>query len=1120
MLSPQDVPKTKPYRRRSPEQVFDLDAGKLAPWEMGHPLLSEPLPDKRTWQFTVYGGLYSRSAVSDALVRAFGQDTREERPSDGHTALFALTIDADGCLVENGATLSACAWTLGKLTSSRLDPDDLDGFADEERAFAEAMDRLVPPDRRTFTDEEHDDRKTSGPFDRVVRAFGGRLKSAGIDAWSAGAEAAGTAVKTATETAVPVLGGIAGAAAGAFTESVFGPDDADADGDEPESTAEQPSEPRLLVTAAALHELVAEMAAALGVHDSLDVAGVRVRCSQIRVRDDSADQDFLNSHIAGDLNHVADAVAKDDVGTALRNYLTDEQELDTRRRIDVRTHPDAVIAGVEPRHIPAARWPGDPAKPLVLSQQFAVNRIVAELRDNAGLFSVNGPPGTGKTTLLRDVLAAIVLERANRLAELGSPAEGFTELVELVPVGPKKIRTRVHGVSSAVSGFEIVLATATNDAAQNVSAEVPGLEAVRGYADEAVGADYFTDLASHVLDDEAWGLVSATLGSMKYRNTFAKRFWWADYGNSQNQEASEDDVTGMYQLLKEAGDDPDALDDWDTAVADFRRAREEVERLAETRQRAADAITAEAHCHQRWEEAKAAFADADALCGLVRKDLATTDAEVKQADRVFRDADDDYESHLRHRPGLWVTLATWFRAPREWQAKHEHLEEARDQAKKALRGIEETRDQLQQRLSAKLTQRQKAEEARAAASYELDLAQDEVTRARDSWPGRVPLPGDFAADDEFQKCAPWADEEYVTARNRLFLRALRLHRAFILRSGDRLRNNLRVMTELLQGNVKPSPAATLAAWQSLFLVVPMISTTFASLPRLFTGLGRENLGWLLVDEAGQATPQQVVGGLWRCQRAVVVGDPQQLEPIVSLPAPAQDALRRHHQVDEQWSPETTSAQGVADRLTRHGTALPVLDSDEQVWVGAPLRVHRRCDRPMFEVSNDIAYGGTLMVYGTRHDGEFPGENCWIDVQSSVSAGHWIDDEGDALTDLFDQLAAQRVDLADVRVISPFRDVVREAKSRLGTHVSPEFANRNVGTVHTVQGKESDVIVLVLGSNPKRPGARQWAAERPNLLNVAVSRAKRRFYVIGNRELWKDLRYFDRLAGSFTVHEWQ
>ena len=145
------------------------------------------------------------------------------------------------------------------------------------------------------------------------------------------------------------------------------------------------------------------------------------------------------------------------------------------------------------------------------------------------------------------------------------------------------------------------------------------------------------------------------------------------------------------------------------------------------------------------------------------------------------------------------------------------------------------------------------------------------------------------------------------------------------------------------------------------MLVPVISTTFASVSRLFGPLGRGGARLALVDEAGQATPQNTIGALWRSQRAVIVGDPLQLEPITTIPFEAEQAIRTHYGVGEEWLTGRGSVQSLADRLNRFGTALP--GADGRRWVGAPLAVHRRCDRPMFDISNEIAYDG-LMIEAT------------------------------------------------------------------------------------------------------------------------------------------------------------
>ena len=195
---------------------------------------------------------------------------------------------------------------------------------------------------------------------------------------------------------------------------------------------------------------------------------------------------------------------------------------------------------------------------------------------------------------------------------------------------------------------------------------------------------------------------------------------------------------------------------------------------------------------------------------------------------------------------------------------------------------------------------------------------------------------------------------------------------------------------------------------------------------------------------------------------------------------------------------------LADRVTPYGTFLP--SGEQKLWVGAPLRVHRRCDNPMFNIANKIAYDG-LMVFGTaeRQPLNLPA-SCWLNVSSQEADGHFIPEEAKKLYELLALLAQYGCEPKDIFLISPFKRVVGELYQ-----FQQLYPDLNVGTIHTTQGKEADVVILVLGGDPKRPGAKQWASQSPNLLNVAVSRAKQRLYVIGNRDTWSKFQYFDHMA---------
>ena len=392
---------------------------------------------------------------------------------------------------------------------------------------------------------------------------------------------------------------------------------------------------------------------------------------------------------------------------------------------------------------------------------------------------------------------------------------------------------------------------------------------------------------------------------------------------------------------------------------------------------------------------------------------------------------------------------------------------------------------------------------------------------------------------EFQMSGLWHDEELATSRSSLLASALALHEAWLAEAakkktsgGAGFRSNIMAVTKLLSNKCVAEQSHAAAIWQSLFLIVPVVSSTFASFASQFRDLGPASLGWLFIDEAGQAVPQAAAGALWRARHALVVGDPRQIEPIFTLPSQfiATLAGLSPHTSGGQHSPHCTSVQRLADDANRYGAQLPD-DGDDPAWIGSPLRVHRRCIEPMFSWSNRIAYNDK-MISGLPFDQLPDGapiacESVWIDIGGKVQRRQEVPEQTRFVTDLLVALYQGEGRLPNLYVISPFKACKNALKSSIKKTdwisgrpelKSPEktqlsnWCKERVGTVHTFQGKEEDSVIMVLGADRDHAGAAEWASSKPNILNVALTRAKRRFYVVGDRELWGARGCF-RLSGE-------
>ena len=251
----------------------------------------------------------------------------------------------------------------------------------------------------------------------------------------------------------------------------------------------------------------------------------------------------------------------------------------------------------------------------------------------------------------------------------------------------------------------------------------------------------------------------------------------------------------------------------------------------------------------------------------------------------------------------------------------------------------------------------------------------------------------------------------------------------------------------------------------------------------------------IMDEASQCNTAVSLVPIIRGKSLMLVGDPQQLNPVITLDPNINLELKAKYNVNDSYDYIKNSIY----------KAFLANDSVSQETL---LHNHYRCAKEIIEFNNKKYYNNQLNVKSrVMHDK--PLMFCEV-AENYSSDKNTAPEEVETIIKYVKNNPGKKIG-----IITPFKNQKDLIEHRLKEeHLEQEI---NCGTVHAFQGDEKDEILFSLAlTDHTHEKTYDWLKNNRELLNVAVSRAKEKLILISSNKELKRLHKKDEQDDLFEL----